>query len=128
MLQHGKYFSKLFSLFDLLLFSVPVLLLQGCTGRSIETCTLFQPYTIKIGVVGVRGGVEEGVLSKGSRTFEESIFVFVKLFLAEDYLTLRGCVAMCSGNCRFRDKEAQLYSAARKVQIDAGFCVGICVE
>lgn len=32
---------------------------------------------------------------------------------------LRGYVAMGSGNCRFRRKEAQLCSAARKVQINA---------
>lgn len=109
-------------------FLLPVFLLQGCTGRIIETRSLFQLCTIKIGTVGVRWGVGEGVLSKGSRIFEESIFVFVKMFVAEDYLMLRGCVAMNSGNGRFRGKEAQLYSAAGKAQINAGFCVGICVE
>lgn len=44
------------------------------------------------------------------------IFVFITIFLAKDYLMLRGYVAMGSGNCRFRRKEAQLCSAARKVQ------------
>ena len=32
---------------------------------------------------------------------------------------------MGSGNGRFKEKEAQLYSAAGKAQINAGFCMGI---
>lgn len=65
-------------------------------------------------------------MGKGSRTSEES--VFVEISVAEDYLTLRGCLSMGSGNCRFRGKEAQLYSAGGKAQINAGFCLGICAE
>lgn len=37
--------------------------------------------------MGVRGGVGEGVASKGSRPFEGSIFAFIKPVVAEDYLT-----------------------------------------